>query len=214
MIQIWQVPSECGPSNLVVLALGDALCEIHCYLCPHIFWVCYFSLSQCDEHRTKFSQNVCLCGDCGGLAVVADGDGNGQQSKINRVSIRWQGTNTIIIISVPHKSMFNMQNGQFSCTGQNFLKTYVCAATAAARRWWRTATATDSEAKSAVSAFADRAPLLLSSSQFHIKVCSICRMDNFHVPLGNRWRSLSVWYESYRQGLLKILDILFIREDC
>ena len=72
------------------------------------------------------------------------------------------------------------------------------------RRRWRTAaaaTATDSQAKSAVSAFADRAPLLLSSSQFHIKVCSICRMDNFHVPLGNRWRSLSVWYESYRQGL-------------
>ena len=23
------------------------LCEIHCYLCPHIFWVYYFSLSQC-----------------------------------------------------------------------------------------------------------------------------------------------------------------------
>ena len=79
------------------------------------------------------------------------------------------------------------------------------------RRWWwrmAAASATDSEAKSAVSAFADRAPLLLSSSQFHIKVCSICRMDNFHVPLGNRWRFLSVWYESYMQELLKILDIL------
>ena len=23
------------------------LCEIHCYLCPHIFWLYYFSLSQC-----------------------------------------------------------------------------------------------------------------------------------------------------------------------
>ena len=23
------------------------LCEIHCYFCPHIFWVYYFSLSQC-----------------------------------------------------------------------------------------------------------------------------------------------------------------------
>ena len=67
-------------------------------------------------------------------------------------------------------------------TGQNFLKTYVCAVTAAAWRWWRMATATDSEAKSTVSAFADRAPILLSSSQFHIKVCSICRMDNFHAP--------------------------------
>ena len=50
----------------------------------------------------------------------------------------------------------------------------------------RMAATTDSEAKSAVSAFADRAPLLLSSSQFHIKVCSICRMDNFHVPLGKQ----------------------------
>ena len=54
------------------------------------------------------------------------------------------------------------------------------------RRWWWRTAATDSEAKSAVSAFADRAPLLLSSSQFHIKVCSICRMDNFHVPLGKQ----------------------------
>ena len=25
MIQIWQVPSECGPSNLVVLAQSDSL---------------------------------------------------------------------------------------------------------------------------------------------------------------------------------------------
>ena len=25
MIQIWQVPSECGPSNLVVLALGTII---------------------------------------------------------------------------------------------------------------------------------------------------------------------------------------------
>ena len=24
------------------------LCEIHYYLCPHIFWVYYFSLSQCE----------------------------------------------------------------------------------------------------------------------------------------------------------------------
>ena len=23
------------------------LCEIHCYLCPHIFWVYYFNFSQC-----------------------------------------------------------------------------------------------------------------------------------------------------------------------
>ena len=27
------------------------LCEIHCYFCPHIFWVYYFSLSQCDWLR-------------------------------------------------------------------------------------------------------------------------------------------------------------------
>ena len=31
MIQIWQVPSECGPSNLVVLALG-ALISLVCAL--------------------------------------------------------------------------------------------------------------------------------------------------------------------------------------
>ena len=30
------------------------LCEIHCYFCPHIFWVYYFSLSQCDVR-------VCTC---------------------------------------------------------------------------------------------------------------------------------------------------------
>ena len=24
------------------------LCEIHCYFCPHILWVYYFRLSQCD----------------------------------------------------------------------------------------------------------------------------------------------------------------------
>ena len=24
------------------------LCEIHCYVCPHIFGIYYFSLSQCD----------------------------------------------------------------------------------------------------------------------------------------------------------------------
>ena len=25
------------------------MCEIHCYFCPHILWVYYFDLSQCDE---------------------------------------------------------------------------------------------------------------------------------------------------------------------
>ena len=26
------------------------LCEIHCYVCPQIFWVYYFSLSQCEQY--------------------------------------------------------------------------------------------------------------------------------------------------------------------
>ena len=29
MIQIWQVPSECGPSNLVVLALNKNFKEVY-----------------------------------------------------------------------------------------------------------------------------------------------------------------------------------------
>ncbi len=60
------------------------------------------------------------------------------------------------------------------------------------------------ERKSAMSASADRAPLLLSSSQFHIKVCSICRMDNFQVPLGENER------ERESRALKKIDDALFI----
>ena len=27
------------------------LCEIHCYFCPHIFWVYYFSLIQCSVSK-------------------------------------------------------------------------------------------------------------------------------------------------------------------
>ena len=29
------------------------LCEIHCYLCPHIFWVYHFSLSQCVQQYSS-----------------------------------------------------------------------------------------------------------------------------------------------------------------
>ena len=32
------------------------LCEIHCYFCPHIFWVYYFSLRQCDSIHTSFEK--------------------------------------------------------------------------------------------------------------------------------------------------------------
>ena len=47
--------SKTAPRILIFLiAIGadysfDILCEIHCYLCPHIFWVYYFSLSQCGS---------------------------------------------------------------------------------------------------------------------------------------------------------------------
>ena len=34
------------------------LCEIHCYLCPHIFWVYYFSLSQ--SAPAAFSLKGCI----------------------------------------------------------------------------------------------------------------------------------------------------------
>ena len=42
MIQIWQVPSECGPSNLVVLGKGDArLFWIGLFVAP-LMWVIFF----------------------------------------------------------------------------------------------------------------------------------------------------------------------------
>ena len=36
------------------------LYEIHCYFCPHIFWVYYFSLSQCGWCCKKFFFSACL----------------------------------------------------------------------------------------------------------------------------------------------------------
>ena len=33
------------------------LCEIHCYLCPHIFWVYHFSLRQCETIRIAYFKN-------------------------------------------------------------------------------------------------------------------------------------------------------------
>ena len=33
-------------------------CEIHCYFCPHIFWVYYFSLSQCVGDATGAENNM------------------------------------------------------------------------------------------------------------------------------------------------------------
>ena len=32
------------------------LCEIYCYLCPHIFWVYYFSLSQWSFYCLSFKE--------------------------------------------------------------------------------------------------------------------------------------------------------------
>ena len=36
------------------------LCEIHCYFCPHIFGVYYFSLSQCAHNLFYCILNVCF----------------------------------------------------------------------------------------------------------------------------------------------------------
>ena len=54
--QMGQISSLAGTfktaSRIFINYLGCQtfiLCEIHCYLCPHIFWVYYFSLSQCVE---------------------------------------------------------------------------------------------------------------------------------------------------------------------
>ena len=47
--------------HLVVCSKSDIVCrlfiscEIHCYMCPHIFWVYHFSLSQCDCALFLFS---------------------------------------------------------------------------------------------------------------------------------------------------------------
>ena len=175
-------------------------------------------------HRTNFSQNVHLCGDCGGggwrrRRRTAKRNQPCQHSLTghhychHHLSLEHQTLGQCVLHPNDpasqriHWRLSDLRIGtkmsHCTCAPDKFFskRTFVWRLR---RRRWRTAaaaTATDSQAKSAVSAFADRAPLLLSSSQFHIKVCSICRMDNFHVPLGNRWRSLSVWYESYRQGL-------------
>ena len=34
------------------------LCEIHCYLCPHIFWIYYFSLSHSDSGLIRGSELI------------------------------------------------------------------------------------------------------------------------------------------------------------
>ena len=36
------------------------LCEIHCYFCPHIFGVYYFSISQCAHNLFYCILNVCF----------------------------------------------------------------------------------------------------------------------------------------------------------
>ena len=35
------------------------LCELHCYLCPHIFWVYYFGLSQCVPCSLELASEHC-----------------------------------------------------------------------------------------------------------------------------------------------------------
>ena len=36
----------------------QSICEIHCYLCPHIFWVYYFSLSQHEGGESRIRKSA------------------------------------------------------------------------------------------------------------------------------------------------------------